>query len=151
MLPQSGLRDEPRRVRIGREMFEVVTQDIFCGAKFSKCKFCCSLNIIPIREGREGLGNIMEYLIRRGVVLLLNVLQAAQVIGHKIFWAGLQDGIEIMIRSGQFASRYIDVGATETSQLIIGIDLERFVEEPHRPVCITTRPQHVAFDLQQFR
>ena len=92
----------------------------------------------------------MKYLIRRGVVLLLHVLQAAQVIGHKILRAGLQDGIQILICSREFTTRYIDVGATEARQLIIGIDLERFAEETHRPVCVTVRPQHVAFNLQQF-
>jgi len=36
------------------------------------------------------------------------------------------------------------------SRLIIGIDLERFAESLQRSLCVTTRPQHVAFDLQQF-
>ena len=131
-------------------MVEVFAQDIFRGAKLSESKFCCSLHIISIGEGREGAGDASEYLIRRGVVLSLDVLQAAQIVGHEVLRAGLQDRIEILIRSREFTSRYIDVGATETSQLIIGIDFERFAEKPHRPVCITTRPEHVAFDLQQF-
>jgi hypothetical protein len=81
----------------------------------------------------------MEYLVRPGVVLLLDVLQTTQVIGHEVVGRGPQDRIEILIGSGEFTSRYIDVGTIDTSQLI-GIDLERFAEKLQRPFCVTTRP-----------
>src|ERR1700740_595051 len=101
-------------------MSEVVTQNTFCFGKLSKRKFCRPLHIISIREGREGGANAMKYLIRRGVVLSLDGLQATQVIGHEVLRASLQDRINILIRRREFTARYIDVGATETSQLIIG-------------------------------
>src|SRR5208282_2655282 len=98
-------------------------------AKLSQRKFCRALHVISIGEGTEAGGNGMEYLIRRGGVRSLDVLPAPQVIGHEVLWAGMQDRIEILIRRGEFTARYIDVGATETSQLIIGIDIERFTEK----------------------
>src|SRR5438105_14618055 len=121
-------------------MVEVVQQIDFRGAELSEREFGRTLHIISIGESGKGSGNGGKYLIRRDVVLLPDVLQTAQVFGHKILRAGLQNRIEICIRSREFTSRYIDVGAAETSQLIIGIDLERFAKEPHRPVCIAERP-----------
>src|SRR5262249_45097656 len=118
--------------------------------ELSERQFRRSLQEVALRERREGRTDSIECPVRRNILSLLELFETAQVVGHKVVGARLQDRIEIRIRGAELASRNIDLGAAEPSRLIIGIDLEGFTELPHSPSRIAARPQHLAFNLVQF-
>ena len=56
----------------------------------------------------------------------------------------------ILVSGLVFSQRDVDIGPAQLSRDILGVDLERLVEEPYGAVLIATTAEHVALDLQSF-
>ena len=62
----------------------------------------------------------------------------------------LQDGIDIFVSRFVFPQRDVDIGTAQMRRNIIGIDLERLVEEPHGAILVAPAAEHIALDLKSF-
>ena len=116
MLLQRGGGDQPRSPAIAGNKGEIFSEDIFCLLELAEHEFRRSLEIVARPVHRKDRADAIEDPIRRGVLLLLGEFQRAQVVRYEVVRADREDRIEILVRSGEFVLRYVDVGAVQASQ-----------------------------------
>ena len=145
MLLQRGIGDQPQGPRVDRNLSEIFAQDAFRLGKLPERRFGRSLEIITCPESRKSRANMIQYSIRRGILLLLVELKRTKVICHKIIRNRFEDRIEILVGRFKFPQSDVGVSAAQMRLQILGIDLESVVEKAHPPH--PGRPGFAAFPL----
>ena len=112
-------------------MGEIFAQTGFRLGILSELEFRHSLHIVTRPKPSEPGADVIEYAIGLGILLLLYELQPSQIICHEMAWRYLQDEIYIFVSRLYLSQRDVDIGTIQMSRNVLGVDLQRLVEEPH--------------------
>ena len=148
MLLQCGARDQAHCPRIAGHTAEIIGKDGFRLGELPEGELCRALEIVACRKRGKAGTDAIAYTVSRGILVLFGKFQAAKIISQEMIGIGFENWIDILVRCGEVLLGYADLGAAQTSQRIVGVELERGIEKTFRPVLVASRPQHFRLDQE---